>query len=309
MSDARRPTTQIHRFRDGCPVALLPWWHQPDRDLHDHVFTELVIVIAGSGIHRTEDGDHPLVVGDVFVVAEGDRHGYRDTEDLEIVNVLFQTAAVPLPLSGMTRLAGWQQLFALEPRLRGARRGRSRLRLGVEDLRIVAAQVSALEASLSAREQGYQARAVIELLELIWQLCRAPSIRRDAEARQARALATALARIERECERPIELAEIEGRRVVSRTERFRGGADPAVQARFLGFTRGNSLLRAFKQVTGTTPVDHVIRRRLARAAERLRTTRQSITTIALNVGFGDSNYFARQFRRVYGHSPSAYRAG
>ena len=285
MTGRPRPKTQTHRFHDGCPVALLPWWRQPDRDLHDHRFTELVIVIAGHGVHRTEDGDHPLVAGDVFVVAEGDRHGYRDTDELEIVNVLFHPAGVPLPLAGMAELAGWQQLFALEPRLRGARRGSSRLRLGAGDLRIAAAHVSTLHGILQARERGYQARAVIELLALVWHLCRASSVRRDADARQARALATALARIERECTRPIALGEIEA---------------------WSGL-HGNSLVRAFREATGTTPIDHVIRRRLARAGELLRTTTRPVTTIALDCGFNDSNYFARQFRRIHGCSPSRWR--
>jgi len=41
--------------------------------------------------------------------------------------------------------------------------------------------------------------------------------------------------------------------------------------------------------------------------ELLRSTDLSITEIAMEVGFSDSNYFARQFRRALGESPRSFR--
>ncbi|MEN8255253.1 MAG: AraC family transcriptional regulator [Verrucomicrobiota bacterium] len=41
--------------------------------------------------------------------------------------------------------------------------------------------------------------------------------------------------------------------------------------------------------------------------ELLRGTDLSITEIAMEFGFGDSNYFARQFRRALGESPRSFR--
>jgi AraC-like DNA-binding protein len=47
--------------------------------------------------------------------------------------------------------------------------------------------------------------------------------------------------------------------------------------------------------------------RMARARELLDTTEQPIATVAATVGYPDSFYFARQFKRVHGVSPLRYR--
>jgi AraC family transcriptional regulator len=67
-------------------------------------------------------------------------------------------------------------------------------------------------------------------------------------------------------------------------------------------------LRTFKEVTGTTPHQWLLRARLRTAAERLAGGRERITDIALEVGFQDLSNFVRSFRAEFGVSPRAYRA-
>ena len=66
------------------------------------------------------------------------------------------------------------------------------------------------------------------------------------------------------------------------------------------------LNRAFQNVTGYSPMDYLIRLRIHRACELLRLRQLNITEISLKVGFNDSNYFTRQFRRVMNGSPRTY---
>lgn len=68
-------------------------------------------------------------------------------------------------------------------------------------------------------------------------------------------------------------------------------------------------LRSFKAVTGVTPHQWLVRARLRDAAQRLRTSTQRITDIALDVGFEDLSHFIRSFRRELGVSPRHYRTG
>jgi AraC family transcriptional regulator len=68
-------------------------------------------------------------------------------------------------------------------------------------------------------------------------------------------------------------------------------------------------LRTFQQVAGVTPHQYVLRMRLHRAAVRLRTSREPISAIAFDAGFGDLSTFNRRFRRIMGCSPGAYRSG
>lgn len=68
-----------------------------------------------------------------------------------------------------------------------------------------------------------------------------------------------------------------------------------------------SFLRAFEAAMDCTPIAYVIQLRIACAVKLLRHSGKSITEIAYEVGFNDSNYFARQFRKHIGVSPRVYR--
>ncbi len=63
----------------------------------------------------------------------------------------------------------------------------------------------------------------------------------------------------------------------------------------------------FKRETGQTPIDYINRYRVEKAAVFLKRTDQSITDIALRVGFEDSNYFSRVFKKYMGRTPREYR--
>jgi AraC-like DNA-binding protein len=67
-------------------------------------------------------------------------------------------------------------------------------------------------------------------------------------------------------------------------------------------------LRTFRQVTGLTPHQYVLHTRLYRAAQRLRSSRESVSCIALDAGFNDLATFNRRFRRLIGVTPTAFRA-
>ena len=66
-------------------------------------------------------------------------------------------------------------------------------------------------------------------------------------------------------------------------------------------------LRTFKDLTGVTPHQYVIRTRLRRAAARLVVEREKILDVALGSGFGDVSNFNRAFHAEFGVSPRTYR--
>lgn len=65
--------------------------------------------------------------------------------------------------------------------------------------------------------------------------------------------------------------------------------------------------RRFQATFKTTPRHYVMKLRILAACESLLNTDQSITQIALKVGFYDHAAFSRQFSRIMGFSPRAYR--
>ena len=65
--------------------------------------------------------------------------------------------------------------------------------------------------------------------------------------------------------------------------------------------------KKFKQVTGMGFKEYLNFVRLKHAQTALLTTSNSITDIALEYGFNDSNYFKDLFKKVYGKSPREFR--
>jgi len=63
----------------------------------------------------------------------------------------------------------------------------------------------------------------------------------------------------------------------------------------------------FKQSTGLSPHQYVLRRRIQRAKQLLRETEISVLEVSLNLGFEHPTTFARAFRRLTGISPTHYR--
>src|SRR5216684_2371923 len=63
----------------------------------------------------------------------------------------------------------------------------------------------------------------------------------------------------------------------------------------------------FKLETGSSPAEHIKLLRLTQAREFLKGTSRSIKDIALSVGY-DQSHFTRDFKSVFGATPSGYRA-
>ena len=70
---------------------------------------------------------------------------------------------------------------------------------------------------------------------------------------------------------------------------------------------GSYFSRKFRLVTGMGMKEYLNYVRLKNAAMELLSTNHSITEVALNCGFNDSNYFKDAFKKMYGLSPRAYR--
>lgn len=65
--------------------------------------------------------------------------------------------------------------------------------------------------------------------------------------------------------------------------------------------------RAFRQATGFTPHQALLRLRISRARELLSDRTLSVAEVGMTVGYQTSSSFAQAFRSVMGEPPSAYR--
>ncbi len=77
-------------------------------------------------------------------------------------------------------------------------------------------------------------------------------------------------------------------------------------ARQAGYTPQH-LNRLFRRALGITPLQHLGRMRMERAASLLAEGRWTVAAVARQVGFDDPYYFSRLFKQHFGRGPSRYR--
>ncbi len=66
-------------------------------------------------------------------------------------------------------------------------------------------------------------------------------------------------------------------------------------------------IRFFKAAIGETPYQYVLKLKMKEAVRLLRTTRSSVTEIALSLGYSSTSSFYRAFANAYGESPEQCR--
>jgi two-component system response regulator YesN len=66
--------------------------------------------------------------------------------------------------------------------------------------------------------------------------------------------------------------------------------------------------RIFKKVMGLSYQEYLNNRRITKAKNLLRMSPQSVTEIAISLGFSDPTGFGRTFKKLTGQTPSAYRS-
>jgi len=276
------PPTQIdHCLPAGFPLEVMHIQHHQNTELHSHGFSELVIILRGSGVHISPTGDYPIGAGDVFVLHGDQAHGYRETADLELVNILFRMDELAIPLLDVVSLPGYHALFTLEPMFRQRDSFESRLRLAPEQLQHIGDLVQRLLLEFGSLTPGRQFAAMAYFMLIVTDLCRYYSKMEDPAAQPLLALGRVIGYLQQHYAESLMLDDL---------------------AR-IGCMSRRTLTREFRRAMGCSPIDYLIRLRINKAVELLRDGTASVTEVAFRVGFQDSNYFSRQFRAVKGCRP------
>ena len=270
---------------DGFPIAVERREPQTPFGLHAHEFAEIVIITAGRGVHITGQEAYPISTGDVFVIGGSRPHDYHSMERLCLVNILFQPEKLNLRNYDLRTLPGYHALFTLEPNWRQRHQFKSRLRLPPKELGVVMAFVDKLEAELRSRPSGFRFMAIASFMQIIGYLSRCFAKAKNPDSRALLRIGEAISHLEANYQESIDLTKL---------------------ARIARMSKRN-FMRSFQAAVGSSPIAHLIQLRVHQAASLLRRSELSVTEIAFQVGFNDSNYFTRQFHKLLGFSPSQYR--
>jgi AraC-like DNA-binding protein len=243
------------------------------------------LVLHGTGEHFTEQETYPVYAGDVFLIKPDSAHGYRETDQLELVNVFFFPEKLQWPLEDLREMPGYHALFELEPALRREHGFQSRLRLGLDDLQHAETMTERLAQELKGTKPGYRFLTLSWFVQLMFHISACYAKTESRHSHLVLRLGALLRHIERHCAEPMTLRDMAAKAGVSE----------------------RSLNRCFQAALGHSPIEYLIRRRVAKAAGLLVESARQIGDIGEMSGFQDSNYFSRQFRRITGISPREYR--
>jgi AraC-like DNA-binding protein len=255
-----------------------------DYFVHSHDFSELVVILEGSATHIIEGREYPVSAGQVFLIHSNVSHGYKDVNNIQYINVMFHPDQI-LQLPELKLLSGFQALFYIEPFYRKEMYFKGMLSLEQDQLDRVSGMLDMILEEHDKQPEGYRLMIRTYFTGLIGMLSRYYSSNSDVSENKALRIAEAVTYLEEHFLQPVTLQEL---------------ADKA-------FLSKRQFLRVFTQNYHTTPVDYIIRRRLDYSCTLLRDPSLSVQHVALESGFRDQNYYARQFRKVYLTTPSEYR--
>lgn len=268
------------------PNSPPPHPHDLTEVNHHHDFCELVIVTKGVGIQCLEGMDLPISGGDIFLLQGKQSHYFHHRDNLELINIMYDPELIKLPENDLLRMPGYGAMFILEPRHRKAHKFASRLHLRREQLLEVENLIGRMFREKAEKKDGFEVILRAKLLELITYVSRAYV---GEPTRESQSL-------------------LRVTKVISAMEQ--NFADDWKLDDFVEISKmsKSSLLSTFRKATGKSPLAYLLSLRIQRAGELLRTSEKNITEIAYEVGFNDSNYFTRQFRKATQYSPREFRS-
>ena len=252
---------------------------------HTHQFTEVVIILSGSGIHETKFSKSSISSGDVLVIPKNGSHRYAKTNNLELMNLLFDQEKLPVPLIDLYRLPGFNALFSIKNDYFNENRLYPRFHLNGKQFEEIKQIMIDMKEENINMVPGYRCCLLGHFMVLLGQLSRLYTEDISTVNESSFKIGEAVSFINSNYSEDIKLKDILQHAKMPRS----------------------SFMRQFHQAIGMAPINYLLQIRIAKACKLLRDSNINISEIAYKVGFNDSNYFARQFRRISGLTPREFR--
>jgi len=254
-------------------------------NMHDHEYAELAIVLGGRALHQTEFENHPVNDGDVVVINPKVRHGFKDPQSLKLCLIKYDPRQLLIGHRDLQKMTGYRALFELRRRALHPDRFAERLHLSVDELLYACSLISTLKTEFEGRSDGRQTIIKSTFLLLVAYLSRLyASGNKDHGTPMAR-MTNVIFHIQKHFREPLAVDEL---------------------ARIAHWS-ASQFQRNFKRTYHTTPIHFINQVRIHEACEMLQDLDRDITHVAFDTGFCSSSFFATQFKRYMGESPSQFR--
>ncbi len=295
MNDTTHITHGSLLFENGEPIYINKATEKVEPHLHVHDFLEIAYVSSGKGIHILANKKYSVSKGDLFVINYDVEHEFRPVEGagdkLIIYNCIFRPEFLDYTLINCKDFKdiAYHFLFnSLFPQENGP----------VNDLKIIGGDGDDIQQLYIKMHNEYMGKNpgyieilrayLIELLVTIFRKYKkseALDEHHRTESRKRALIEEAISYMHENYKNEIKLEELS----------------------MMSFFSRNYFCRLFKDVAGVTVVEYIQKLRIQNACRLLKETSDTVAEISNQVGYEDSKFFTKLFKRYTGHTPSAYR--
>ncbi len=268
-------------------------WHFEFRNpqvpypLHSHNFNEIVIVFSGSGMHMTSESEGTqLKTGDIVCVKPGQIHGFKDLNNLVLMNLLVKPTFFSDNEADLANLPGYTKLFQQDKFNVADPADIPIFNLNNMQLFEIQALIESMQEEVNNLHMGWEVTSNAFLMQLIVLLMRIYEDPNYPDMSNKNGGAKLIKYVEKNFNKNLTMKDLIDH----------------------GNMSESTILRTFKRITGYPPFEYQMRQRMFAAIDKLIYTDWDITHIAYDVGFNDSNYFSRCFKKFINMTPRDYRA-
>ena len=251
-----------------------------DARLHHHDFFELVYVLSGSAEQTIEDRSMIISEGDFFFMNLKASHEYRAIDsDFKIINCLFVPEFLDKTLKGARTFAEIMNNYPSKFEYTEFS-DRVACRVFHDASQFIRTLMTKMLEEFSEKRKGRFDVIKSLLVTLLIYLAR-----EDEESEELSRIARIKSYVGENLTSPLSLSEISEKLGISLTYA--------------------SII--FKNAVGSTFRDYVIKMRMEKACDLLRTSDKTIVEISELVGYSDPAFFFKSFKKHLNTSPLAYR--
>lgn len=265
---------ELQRFRrSSLPLAFWSTAQQKPHELiHTHDCYEILIINTGTGWCSMNGLRFPIMAGDVYILRPGDLHEYSANPGMKYHNMMFSRE-----IFTENEAAVFHSLLDQSGKyiLPGEEREKLKPLFAELENELKTAQPGAAVAA-----KALFLRFMVALLRL-----RSSAVRTMDDKKEAVRISQMFEFITQHCCEKLTLNDLA--LAIGHSPEYTG--------------------RLFKRLTGTAFTDYLINCRIDLACGRLKNTDKPVSEIAMELGFFDTPYFDKCFRKVLHMSPTEYR--